>query len=152
MKKLLFCFLFVGFSLIANAQTANDSVKQVVNNLFAAMKNSNAEELLKCFADSAILQTIVKNKNGIISVKNELLADFVKQIGGLPVGVADERIVFDEIKVDKVLAIAWTPYQFYYKGNFSHCGTNHFVLIKQNNEWKIQYLIDTRRRDDCKVD
>lgn len=64
-------------------------------------------------------------------------------------GGLDERIQFDVVKVDGPLASVWTPYKFYFKGQFSHCGVNSFQLVRVNGEWKIQYLIDTRRRNDC---
>jgi len=62
---------------------------------------------------------------------------------------ADERISFETIKIDGPLAIAWTPYKFYYEGKFSHCGVNSFQLVRVDNQWRIQYLIDTRRRQGC---
>lgn len=62
--------------------------------LFSAMKSSDQKMLLNCFADSAILQTIAKNKEGKIYVRNENIADFAKQISTLPKGAADERITF----------------------------------------------------------
>jgi len=40
----------------------------------------------------------------------------------------------------------WTPYQFYYKEQYSHQGANSFQLVKGVDGWKIQYLIDTRRK------
>ncbi|MDI9365767.1 MAG: hypothetical protein QM541_12505 [Flavobacterium sp.] len=74
---------------------------------------------------------------------------FAKQIAQLPKGAADERITFGNVQIDGALANVWAPYQFYYNGNFSHCGVNNFVLVKQNNVWKIQYIIDTRRKQGC---
>ena len=68
----------------------------------------------------------------------------------MPANAADERIAFDGIKIDGPMATAWTPYNFYFNGKFSHCGVNNFVLVKQDNGWKIQYIIDTRRRQGCK--
>ncbi|HNA01067.1 MAG TPA: hypothetical protein PLN49_09415, partial [Ferruginibacter sp.] len=67
----------------------------------------------------------------------------------LPKDAADERITFDVVRVDGALAIAWTPYKFYFNGKFSHCGVNSFQLVRFNGEWKIQYLIDTRRKAGC---
>lgn len=128
------------------AQTTSDSVKNTINQLFYAMKTSNAILLKTCFTDSAILQTIVKNKAGNIIAKNDAISTFAAQIATLPQNTADEQIRFEAVQIDGVLATVWTPYKFYYNGKFSHCGVNHFVLLKVNNEWKIQYLIDTRRR------
>ncbi|MFZ1527856.1 MAG: nuclear transport factor 2 family protein [Ferruginibacter sp.] len=131
------------------AQTAEDSVKATVNDLFTAMKNADTALLRSCFADSAILQTIVRNKEGKIAVRNEAVNEFVSVISKEQKGDADEQIQFDVLRIDGPLAIVWTPYKFYYKQKFSHCGVNSFQLIKVAAGWKIQYLIDTRRRQGC---
>ena len=133
----------------ASAQTAEDSVKVVINKMFTGMKNADPELLKACFADSMVLQTISKNKEGKLIIVNENPADFIDFIRKEAVGNADERITVDVVKVDGPLAIAWTPYKFYYKGQFSHCGVNSFQLVRFNGEWKIQYIIDTRRKTGC---
>lgn len=145
MKKIILfatlTFVYVnGFS-----QSAEDSVKTVINNLFVAMKNSDKDSLKACFADSAILQTITPTGK----IRNESVAAFVEQISKLPKDAADERIRFEIVKTDAALATAWTPYQFFYNGTFSHCGVNSFQLVRLQGAWKIQYLIDTRRKGAC---
>lgn len=146
-------FLIVLTGLLAgnslHAQTAEDSVKAVINRMFTAMKNADPVLLKSCFADSMILQTIIRNKEGQTIVRNETTTGFIEIISKEAPGNADERISFDVVKIDGPLALAWTPYQFYYKGQFSHCGVNSFQLVRFNGEWKIQYLIDTRRRQGC---
>jgi Putative lumazine-binding len=131
-------------------ETAEDSVKTVINKLFTGMKTADASLVKMCFADSMVLQTISRDKAGKLVVKNEDPAGFIDFISKEAPGNADERITFDVVKVDGPLAIAWTPYNFYYKGQFSHCGVNSFQLVRFNDEWKIQYLIDTRRKLGCK--
>ncbi|MDB5206187.1 MAG: nuclear transport factor 2 family protein [Flavisolibacter sp.] len=142
MKKIVFLIILHIWTQASNAQTPEDSVKAVINKLFTAMKSSDAKSLAECFADSAILQTITRTGK----IRNEVVKEFISQIGSLPKDSADERIVFDMVKVDDALAIAWTPYQFYFAGKFSHCGVNSFQLVRFNGVWKIQYLIDTRRK------
>jgi putative lumazine-binding protein len=132
-----------------DAQTAEDSVKGVVKQLFDGMRNSDASAIRRAFADSAILQTISKNKEGSIIVRNESIEDFAKSISGLKKGAADEQIVFESVKLDPPLAMVWAPYKFYFDGTFSHCGVDSFQLIWVNGQWKIQYLIDTRRKQPC---
>ena len=134
-------------SASAQATTSEDSVKLVVNELFAAMKANDGKRLAACFSDSAILQTIVVNKKGETRVLNEQIASFVKSVEAAPAGSLDERIQFSVVKVDATLGIAWTPYSFYFNGKFSHCGVNSFQLVRFNGNWKIQYLIDTRRKN-----
>ena len=113
------------------------------------MKNADAIALKSCFADSMILQTIAINKEGNIIIQNENPADFINFISKELPGNADERISFETIKTDGLLAMAWTPYTFYYKGQFSHCGVNSFQLVRFKGEWKIQYIIDTRNKKGC---
>lgn len=150
MKPILILLTAVCLSVNVNAQSAEDSVKAAVNKLFEGMKNADAGQISDAFSDSAILQTIARNKEGKLIVRNERVKDFAEFVSKQKKGAADERISFETIKVDGPLAIAWTPYTFYFEGKFSHCGVNSFQLVRINDQWKIQYLIDTRRRQGCK--
>ena len=138
------------FSKKSNSQTAADSVKAVINQLFAAMLNADAAKLKETFADSAILQTIRKNKEGSFITETEKVSDFADFISTVKKDSADERITFESIKIDGPLAAVWAPYNFYYNGIFSHCGVDSFQLLRINGRWKIIYLIDTRRKQGCK--
>ncbi len=149
MKYYVVFFLSFFLSLTVTAQTAEDSVKAVVNDLFTAMKNADAALLKSVFADSAILQTITRNKEGKTEVKTDEVSGFIDFVSKQAKDAADERISFDVIRIDGPLAIVWTPYKFYFNGKFSHCGVNSFQLVRFNGNWKIQYLIDTRRRAGC---
>jgi len=144
-----FCLLIcLAFCNCIQAQSADDSVRSAVNQLFTAMKNADSALLVSSFADSAILQTIIE-KNGKVLVKTEAVGDFASQVGKMGKNILDERIQFDVVRIDGALAMVWAPYQFYYKGKFSHCGTDSFQLVRINGKWKIQYLIDTRRTGGC---
>lgn len=128
------------------AQDTQDSVKTVITNLFKAMKDADSTLIRSTFADGAVLQTIIKNKLGKVSVKNESVQDFSSFVGKEEKNILDEQIVFKTVLIDADLAMVWTPYKFYYKGAYSHCGVNSFQLVRINGIWKIQYLIDTRRK------
>ena len=149
MKYFLIAILGFLVSVPSQAQTTADSVKAAVNLLFDAMKNSDGTQLSGAFADSAVLQTISQTKEGKLFIRNESVKDFAASISKLPKGAADERIVFETIKIDGPLAAVWTPYKFYYNGQFSHCGVDSWQLVRMNGVWKIQYLIDTRRKQGC---
>ena len=149
-KASLLLVIAIFITIASFAQTTEDSVKQVVNNLFIGMKTSNGTMIASAFPDSEVLQTISSDKtSGKIGVRNESVKDFAKSISTLAVNAADERISFNSVKIDADLASVWTPYQFYFNGKFSHCGVNSFQLVRIYGQWKIQYLIDTRRKDHC---
>ncbi len=149
MKCISLLMLAVFFSIRVSAQTAEDSVKNTINTLFTAMRRADASLFKNVFSDSAVLQTISRNKEGKTLIRTESVSEFASFVGQLKKDSADERIDFETIKIDGPLAIAWTPYHFYFNGKFSHCGVNSFQLVRFEGVWRIQYLIDTRRKTGC---
>lgn len=130
----------------ANEQEA---VKKVVNNLFTAMRTSDTTLLKSVFAPEMILQSVVNKRDGSIELVTEKAAAFIKSIGTPHKEVYDERIVITDVKVDGPLASVWAPYKFYVGSTFSHCGVNVFQLMKTTDGWKVIYIVDTRRKDNC---
>ncbi|MEO5592766.1 MAG: nuclear transport factor 2 family protein [Chitinophagaceae bacterium] len=147
--KFVLIFIATILSFASHAQTTEDSVKAAVKLLFTGMLQSDAAKIQSAFADSAVLQTISNTKEGKLIIKNDSVKDFAEHVSKLPKDSADERIVFETIKIDGPLASVWTPYKFYYAGKFSHCGVDSYQLVRINGQWKIQYLIDTRRKQPC---
>lgn len=141
--------LFFCITMNASAQSTEDSIRQAINQLFTAMRTKDTTLLRHCFTANAVLQTITKDKTGKLIVADEKVDAFAISISGHDVGSLDERIRFEAIHIDGPMAAVWTPYQFYYKANFSHCGVNSFQLVRIDGVWKIQYVIDTRRKTNC---
>ena len=139
MKKIFF-LLISSFSFAQN--TSEKEIVKPIENLFNAMKSADSLGVKNAFSNSAIMQTFGKNQE----IRTDKVEDFAKQVGASQAGDLDERFTISKILVDGNMASVWVPYQFYYKGNFSHCGVNSFQLAKINNEWKIQYIIDTKRK------
>ena len=142
MKKIFF-FLISSFSFAQNP--SEKEIVKPIENLFNAMKSADSLGVKNAFSNSAIMQTFSKNQE----IRTDKVEDFAKQVGASQAGDLDERFTISKILVDGNMASVWVPYRFYYKGNYSHCGVNSFQLAKLNNEWKIQYIIDTRRKENC---
>ncbi|HEU4471428.1 MAG TPA: nuclear transport factor 2 family protein [Flavisolibacter sp.] len=147
-KPGLFAILTFAASAVM-AQSDESAVQQTINRLFEGMKKTDTALIRSVFAPGAILQTVDRGKDGKVTIKSAPLDSFLVSVARPRTEVLDERIRFETVRTDGDLATAWTPYQFYFGQNFSHCGANSFQLVKLNGEWKIQYLIDTRRRKDC---
>jgi ketosteroid isomerase-like protein len=148
--KYIFFLLAATISMTkANAQATEDSVKAIVNKMFDAMRNADAKALKSVFSDNAVFHTIAIGKDGVVTVKNEDPKEFIDFISKEKKGAADEQISFETIKIDGPLALVWAPYKFFYNGVFSHCGVDSFQLVKINGAWKVQYIIDTRRKTGC---
>ncbi len=146
---LLFVILFIAGTGTTRGQTTEDSVRATITLLFDGMKQADSARIYSVFAENAILQTIVRSKEGVVTVRTDDIRAFTRQIGKIKPGAADEQIRFETIRTDGDLAIAWTPYRFYYQDKFSHCGVNSFQLVRISGVWKIQYLVDTRRKQGC---
>ena len=131
------------------AQNAEDSIKAVINKMFTGMKNSDTVLVKSCFTETAIMQTFGKDKEGKIIITTDSPSDFAKIIATIPAGAADEQIVFKDLKIDGPRAAVWTPFKLYFSGKFYSCGVNSFQLVRLNNIWKIQYILDTRRKTNC---
>ncbi len=147
--KLLFGLALTLASFSVCAQSEEESIKKTVNQLFSGMRERDTVRLKEVFAPAAMLQTIARSKEGNELVRTEPISGFIKSIGSGGKQLLDERIEFASILTDGPLASVWTPYKFYVDNQFSHCGVNSFQLVKLNGEWKIQYIIDTRRKEGC---
>lgn len=149
--KLFILFVFVtGIISSLYAQSSEEAeVQATIETLFEGMLEADGDKIAGTFQPDAIMQTIVKNAEGEVMVRNGSLEAFVNSIGSAEPGRLNEKIGGYEIKVDGELASAWTPYEFYVGEDFSHCGVNSFQLIKTADGWKIFHIVDTRRKENC---
>ncbi len=146
---LIIIFCCLSAKSFAQHSAEDEAIKEVINRLFDGMRKADSTLLKSAFSNEAILQTIATNKSGKTLVRSENLSNFANSISMPRTDVYDERIVFTKILIDDKLASVWTDYKFYIGDKFSHCGVNSFQLVKVNDAWKIIYLIDTRRKDNC---
>ena len=130
-------------SITTGSATSEKEVKQVIQNMFHAMQQADTTLLKTCFSDKVIFQTIVNKPEGVM-INTMPINDFIQSVGKQTPNALDERIEFGAIQLDPLMATVWTPYTFYFKGQYSHKGINSFQLVKFKEGWKIQYLIDTR--------
>ncbi len=153
MKHVLMIALIVLFTGAVYAQpSASDAaeVQQVIENLFEAMKASDGNRLNALFADNAKMNTIGTDPDGKAVVNEVPVQAFIQRVSGSQPGMLNERILNYNIQVDGDLASVWTPYEFYYGDEFSHCGSNSFQLFRDPAQgWQIIYIIDTRKREGC---
>lgn len=149
MKKIILTLLFLCSLTFAFAQqTEETAIKTTINNLFDGMRKADTTLLCSAFAKDMVLQSI-STKNGTAVLTTESADDFVKSIAKPHKEIYDERITINDLKIDGELAMVWAPYKFYIGQTFSHCGVDAFQLMKTTAGWKIIYIADTRRKDNC---
>ena len=131
------------------AQKDNENIKKTINLFFDGMKKNDTAVIRNSLDSSCFLYSIMQNKYGHTVLQQEDIADFLQQVISLKGKKLDERLTSFDIKIDGAMAIAWTPYNFYFNDILSHCGVNVFTLIKRNDVWKIMGITDTRRKEGC---
>ena len=150
-------YIFVWLFLISQAFNAQQKqsekdIKKVIVTFFDALHKGDSTLMKSTLHKDIKIQTTNNNKKGkaILTTdsKTKLLASVANKN---PSSIYLEKLLSFDIKVDGNLASVWTPYEFYFNGNFSHCGANSFQLFNNNGNWQIIYLVDMRRRQNCKA-
>jgi len=149
MTKKLACVLTALLSICVSAVENTESTEAAlaltpINNMFDAMRNHDAKKFLAQFTQHAILER-AKIDNQIITSDLNKFSEFITTTKKH----LDERTFNININISENLASAWVPFAFYLDGKLSHCGVNSFQLIKQQEQWKIRYLIDNSYSGDC---
>jgi len=136
--------------------SAQDSEKEIVQKtietFFDGFHNQDSIQIKKTVSSDIVLQTISQDEPGNTLVKTQDFSGFLKSIVGIPNTTKFEEVIKDySIQIDGPMANAWTSYEFRIDDSFHHCGVNSFQLVKDSDKgWQIIYLIDTRRKEDCK--
>lgn len=152
MKKIITLIPILLFSLVLTAQGSSDKqeIKKVIETFFEGFHARDSVMMKSVFIEDPVVQTIGKSRTGQILLVNQELDKVLKGIVSIPRETTFKEVLHDfQIRTDGNMANAWTPYSFFLNNNFSHCGVNNFQLLKKQGEWKIIYLIDTRRKVGC---
>jgi hypothetical protein len=143
--------IILALGLHANAQHfETKNVKTKIIEFFDSFHKQDTTAMRSMVTNNLKLQSISTNKKEESVLTETSFNKFLEGIASIPNDQTFEEKLLDfNIQIDGKMANVWTPYEFWYQGNFSHCGVNSFQLIKQSNEWKIFYLVDTRRKEEC---
>lgn len=142
---LLSLFALATAPLFAQTSAEEPAVRAAISRFFEGMNKADSSLVKGTLMTGAKLQTVV-NKEGQVSVKEDDFSKFIASISKAKPGSLDERLGTYDVKIDGDLATAFTPYQFWYNGKQSHCGANAFTLVRIGGAWKVQTIIDTRRK------
>jgi len=140
------CAAMVGTMLaphaVAGQGDARGEVLGVVTTLFDAMREKDETKLRSVFHADARLHSAGNPDQGTP------IEGFIQSVLSSPANL-DEVTFDEEVLVDGALAVAWTPYNFFANGEFSHCGVDAFTMVRTNEGWKILQIVDTRVQEGC---
>ncbi len=150
--KLPILFLLGLLSCSATAQSAGETaVRQTIDRFFEGYHARDTALMGAVLGENVLLQTVGRSPEGKPVLRSEVMDDFVASIAAIPDTVQlQEKLLAYHIQIDGDMANAWTPYEFFLRGEFHHCGVNSFQLFHDGEAWKIIYIIDTRRKEGCR--
>ncbi|MGJ5641564.1 nuclear transport factor 2 family protein [Formosa sp. S-31] len=149
-RILLLLALLITNSVKAQALDEKAAVKAAVDTFFDGFHKGDTTTMRTVLNSEVKLFTVFKNKASEDELVTGTVEDMLKGIAQKPAGQKwDERLLDYDIKIDGSMANVWTPYEFYYNDAFLHCGVNSFQLFKENDKWKIVFIMDTRRLTGC---
>lgn len=148
MKPVVFLIALLFTTLSFSQSSESDKVKATIERFFEGFHKQDSTIILETVAKDIKMQSIGKNREGKSVLTSSEFKNFINSIVAIPKEKTfKEELVDFKIQVDGDMAHVWTTYNFWFDKNFSHCGVNSFQLFKDEGQWKIIYLIDTRRRD-----
>jgi hypothetical protein len=144
-------FLVVLITTTITAQNAEETqVKLAIDTFFEGFHKGDTVLMKSVMYDKVTTQTTYKDKEGNGKLVTDEVSKLIQAIANRPADQKwDERLLDYNIQVDGTMAHVWTPYEFWFNDQFSHCGVNSFQLFNDAGQWKIIYLIDTRRQAGC---
>ncbi|QRM90704.1 nuclear transport factor 2 family protein [Lacinutrix sp. WUR7] len=149
-RVILFLVMLISGSIVAQENHAQEEVKRAIETFFEGFHKGDTTLMKSVMVDKFITQTAYKNKEGQDILVTEEASKLIKAVATrLADQKWEERLIDFKIQVNGNMANAWVPYAFWYNDTFIHCGVNSFQLFHDNGQWKIIYLIDTRRKEDC---
>jgi len=150
MKTTLLIF-FALFLFNSRAQSVTQQeVRATIDYFFEGFHKRDTAQMRSVLGDSLHMQRIGRDASGSPVLVHESAEAFLTSMANLPDTLKiEERLLEYRIQTDGDMAHAWTPYEFYLQGAFHHCGVNSFQLFHDGTRWKIIYLVDTRRVQDC---
>ena len=119
------------------------SVLVVIDRCFEGMAEHDSTKLTETVLPEAVITRVRRRDNGTVDAYHTSGADFIREIS-MPGPAYVERIWDPEVMVGDGVASVRAPYDFRVDTTYSHCGVDHFTLVKLDGGWKIQGIAYTQ--------
>lgn len=139
--------LMTALAVPAAAQTAEEAVVRVAEDLFDAMRRRDADAIRRLMLPEGRLLA-VSGGDGPAAPRWTDVEQFVQVIESSPTTPL-ERMWNPKVRVDGPIASIWTEYDFHWDQEFSHCGVDAFHLVRTSDGWRIAQITYTGRQTGC---
>lgn len=121
-----------------------------ITRLFGAMAAGSADGILAEVRSDGRATGVSEQAGGGSAIGGRSWAEFAAQFRATGGPKLEERLIgAPAIEIDGDIAMVWSAYTFHIDGKFSHCGTDHFDLVRENGAWKLLNITWTKRTEGC---
>lgn len=154
MIRIIAFLLLLTYGVIVNAQTKKEetAIKETITTFFDGLHTGDSAKVSSTPHKNINVQSTGAHKNQQTFIKTDTKNQLLTNIAEKPANrKLFEKLLTYTIRVDGSLASVWTPHEFYINNQFSHCGSNSFQLLKNNEKSEIVYLVGIRNIAGCKI-
>jgi len=137
-----------GTGLPPAAMTEEAGVMVPIDALLAALAARDGQAILAQVRPDGGATVAEENPDGTRSVRRTNWPEFAASIKPGPERYA-ERLTDPAVDIDGDIAMVWSPYVFTIDGKVSHCGIDHFDMVREAGRWKIANLTWSKRTTGC---
>ena len=130
------------------AADSAEAVLAVIDRCFEGMASHDSTLLAASVLPEAVITRLRTRSDGSVDIYTTTGADFIREISR-PGPPYRERIWSPQVIAGEQLASVRAPYDFRVDTAFSHCGMDHFTLVRQTTGWKIQSIAYTHDLTDA---
>ena len=146
MKRLLTAWLLAGLAMSPAADAA-DTPLGAVETFFDAMSENDWQRASTVMIGDAVLYGY-RIQDGQVWLGRLTVDEYLESWADRDDRLL-ERIWDVKVLEDDRLATVWTPYDFFLNGEFHHCGTNSFSLIRDESGWRIAGVVYSILTEQC---
>ena len=128
--------------------TEESAVLAPVNGIFAALAAHDGQAVLQFVRPEGHVAVAVEKPDGARAIRHLSWAEFAGHLKPGPEKL-EERMPAPAVEIDGDIAMVWGDYVFLIDGRTSHCGVNHFDLVRENGAWKVLNITWSQRTKGC---
>ncbi len=129
-----------------DAETA--AVLAPIERMFAALTAKDSAQILAQTRPEGRATAVLTLPDGTRAMRTRTWTDFAVGLKDGPSRL-EERLVNPVVDIDGDIAMVWSSYVFLIDGKVSHCGTDHFDMVRGTDGWKVLNITWTQRQKDC---
>ena len=129
-------------------ESTEGAVMAPVNALLAALTAHDGNAILAVTLPEGAITSARTNADGTRAAKTLRWAEFAANLKPDGSRIV-ETLGTPAIEIDEDVALVWAPYTFTIDGKLSHCGYDHFDLVRSGGAWKILNITYSHRTTGC---